>query len=200
MNDVRGATSMVPGTSYPLGKGVGRLLGGGVGPDQQGREPFVPGGSTSARADGPVPKSTPYSFLPWTAEGILVDVARFSMLATSQLRRLHYRSGTAKGRLVRCSKHLKRLTDVGLVKRIHGVYDGPPEYIYLPTSSKARRADMHTLDITELYVRLKTQHSAFGVDSQAGFVFDPEPWCHRTIGHIALKPDALLPSVIGATT
>jgi hypothetical protein len=70
-----------------------------------------------------------------------------------------------------------------------------PEYVYLPPSSKARTADMHTLDINELYVRLsESRNNGFLDDSPShareGLIFDPEPWCHVNVGHMVLKPDA----------
>ena len=123
--------------------------------------------------------------LPLPAGDLIASVQRFHMLTTSQLRRLHYRQGSARSREIRCSRHLKRLYDLGLLKRIWGYYNDRAEYVYLPADSKARRADMHTLDINELYVRLVGTSMSLPI-------FDPEPWCHVQVGHMTLKPDAYL--------
>jgi hypothetical protein len=54
---------------------------------------------------------------------------------------------------------------------------------------QAEVPDFHTLDISELYVRvIVSRHSA----RNAEFVFDREPWCHIKIGHVEVKPDAFL--------
>lgn len=127
---------------------------------------------------------TPHSFLPVPTPGLLASVARFRMLTSSQLRRLHYRSGTSTGREIRSRRHLARLTKLGLLKRLWGIYDASPEYIYLPPDSKARTANMHTLDINELYVQLS--------GTLMSLTFDPEPWCHINVGHMTLKPDAYI--------
>ena len=125
-----------------------------------------------------------YSPLPLPTPAILASVARFRQLTTSQLRRLHYLQGSLRSKQIRASRHLKRLNDLGLLRRVWGLYDRP-EYVYMPPDSKARASSAHTLDITELYVRLK------GVES-ATFNFDPEPWCHVQLGHMTLKPDFYL--------
>lgn len=127
--------------------------------------------------------TSPYSYLPVPARALTDTVARYGQATTSQLRRLHYRDGSSRGRYVRSSRHLKRLADVGQLRRVLGVYDGP-QYVYMPPSSGARVADGHTLDVTELYVRL--------TEVVGEVVFAPEPWCHVPVGHITLKPDAAI--------
>jgi hypothetical protein len=134
------------------------------------------------------------SALPLPASAILSTGGRFSMLTSSQLHRLHYHA-TNPGAYVRSRRHLARLTKLGLLRRFWGVYMDAPEYVYLPPSSKARTADMHTLDINELYVRLsESRNNGFLDDSPShareGLIFDPEPWCHVNVGHMVLKPDA----------
>lgn len=62
---------------------------------------------------------------------------------------------------------------------------GSEGYIYLPAGSRTRTPDPHTLDITELYVRL--------VESEGELLaFDPEPYCHVQVGHIEVKPDGYI--------
>lgn len=117
------------------------------------------------------------------------------MLTSSQVRRLVYLTGTPTGRAIRSRRHLARLTRLGLIRRFWGIYDGPPEYVYLPASSKARTANMHTLDISELYIRLSEkslQNEGLVQISANRLIFDPEPWCHVQVGHMTLKPDGYL--------
>lgn len=131
---------------------------------------------------------THYSSLPLPAPAILSSVARLRQLTTSQILRLHYPDGLLRSRQIRCSRHLKRLNDLGLIRRVWGTYDRP-EYVYMPADSKARTGSMHTLDITELYVQLtEAQPQSYVTE----LVFDPEPWCHVQIGHQTLKPDFYL--------
>src|SRR5215211_2424736 len=80
-------------------------------------------------------------------------VLKHGQLTASQVRRLLY-TGSPEGARVRSQRHLKRLTDLGLIRRFWGVYDGPAEYIYMPAGSTTRAPVFHTLDISELYVRL----------------------------------------------
>lgn len=120
------------------------------------------------------------SSLPTPTPLILRTVTRFSQATSSQLRRLHYQDGTERGKEVRSSRHLHRLTELGLIRRVWGVYNKFPEYVYMPAGTKTRTPYMHTLDITELYVRLRDSLIAF----------DPEPWCHISVGHMVLKPDS----------
>lgn len=126
------------------------------------------------------------SVLPHLAGAITTHVNRFRQLTTSQVRRLLYTHGSPRGRVVRSSRHLKRLTTLGLLRRVRGVYAGTEEYVYMPPDSKARTANMHTLDISEIYTKLsESMH-----DSSKSMLFDPEPWCHVQVGHMTLKPDA----------
>jgi hypothetical protein len=54
----------------------------------------------------------------------------------------------------------------------------------MPAGSTTRGAVNHTLDISELYVRL--------VERMGPVAFDREPWCHIQVGHMVLKPDAAI--------
>lgn len=131
----------------------------------------------------------PNSFLPLTAEDIVSTVVRFGQVSSSQLRRLHYK-GTDKGKKIRSRRHLTRLTKLGMLKRVWGIYDSAPEYIYLPPNSKARTANMHTLDITELYVGLVEPQLV--ISDYKTVIFDPEPLSHVPVGHMILKPDCYI--------
>ena len=64
---------------------------------------------------------------------------------------------------MRSQRHLKRLTDLGLIRRLWGVYDGPAEYIYVLAGTTGRGPVFHTLDISELYVRLHKRHVSNGL-------------------------------------
>ncbi len=125
--------------------------------------------------------TVPTVLLPTPAPHVLKTLLYFRQATSSQLRRLHYR-GTERGQIVRASKHLKRMAELKVVRRVWGVYTNIPEYVYLLPDSKARAAGQHTLDITELYVHLKTQ--------SMDIVFDPEPWRWYKVGPTGLKPDA----------
>ncbi|WP_197026093.1 replication-relaxation family protein [Arthrobacter sp. 9MFCol3.1] len=89
------------------------------------------------------------------------------------------------GTQVRVRRHLTRLVKLGVLKRMWGAYGGNVEYVYQLAASRARTPDMHTLDISELYVRL--------VEAGAtDMTFLTEPWCHTRVGHVQLKPDFYL--------
>lgn len=115
----------------------------------------------------------------------MASVTKFRQLTTSQLRRLHFTTGTIDGRRVRSCRHLKRLTEVGRLTRMWCDYSGVNEYVYQLATTKARTPEPHTLDIAELYVRL--------VEAQTpNLVFRPEPECHTRVGHVQLKPDGYI--------
>lgn len=123
-------------------------------------------------------------------------IAKHGQLTSSQLRRLLY-TGSDRGTHVRCSRHLKRLTDLGLIRRFWGVYDGPAEFIYMPAGTTSRGPVFHTLDISELNVRLSEANynsdSPYYTSGPKGEItFDREPWCHIKIGQVEVKPDAFL--------
>jgi hypothetical protein len=103
-------------------------------------------------------------------------------------------TGSAEGTRIRSQRHLKRLTDLGLIRRLWGIYDGPAEYIYMLAGTTGRGPVFHTLDISEFYMRLHERHISNGLDEadNGQIVFDREPWCHIKIGHIEVKPDAFL--------
>lgn len=87
---------------------------------------------------------------------------------------------------MRARRALRRLHKWGVVSRIArpvgGYGGGSGEHIYLPTTSRTRTPDAHTLDISELYVRLR--------ELRPGIVFDPEQWAYVQVGKQELKPDA----------
>lgn len=91
-------------------------------------------------------------------------------------------TGSAEGTRVRSQRHLKRLTDLGLTRRLSGAYDGPAEYIHMLAGTTGRGPVFHTLDISELYVRLHERHITNGLDeadnghgSASGFRRVPRP-------------------------
>jgi hypothetical protein len=128
---------------------------------------------------------------------VLHAVRTHTQLTSSQVRRLLY-VGSPQGARIRSQRHLKRLYELGLIRRVWSVYENrPAEYLYMPAGSTTRGAVMHTLDISELYVRLAEHYRDRGLFTGAdaevnGFVYDREPWCHLQVGHLVLKPDAYL--------
>lgn len=123
------------------------------------------------------------NFLSPTQADVLQSVTLFRQLTTSQLRRLHYQ-GSYNGQRVRSRRHLARLTKLGYVKRMWGAYDSGIEYVYQVPQVTARTPEPHTLDISELYVRL--------IEAGSKPTFYPEPWSHTKVGHVQLKPDAFV--------
>jgi hypothetical protein len=69
-----------------------------------------------------------------------------------------------------------------------GAYGAGVEYVYQLASTTARTPDMHTLDISELYVQLV--ESGRDTDVPTKMTFYPEPWSHTKVGQVQLKPDA----------
>src|SRR5690242_3792672 len=130
----------------------------------------------------------PLSSLSPSQRSIVRTVLRYGQASASQLRRLHY-SGTPRGAVVRSSRHLKALSERGPIKRLqHKLLSG--EYVYTAPDSKARSPNLHTLDVTELYVRLAEE--CWRQDMPGALLFVPEPWCHDTWGSVKLKPDAYI--------
>jgi hypothetical protein len=117
-----------------------------------------------------------------TQDAVRQTVQRFSMATSSQLRRLHYQ-GTDRGVRVRSADHLLKLTKRGVIRRMPYKLNG--EYVYTPVDSKARIANLHSLDITEIYTVLVE-------NLLTPIQFDPEPWAHKTWGGYKLTPDAYL--------
>jgi hypothetical protein len=159
------------------------------------RRPVQAGQGPCGPAGGPTPMTPhPHSILPSTADGLQTTVTTFRHATASQLRRLHYPYGTQKGKEVRSRRHLKRLTDLGLLRRVRGVYNGVAEYVYMPPNIKSQ-PDAHTLDIIELYVR---HVEAFNISDPTyqknpeTLIYVPEPWCHVPLGHMTLKPDGFI--------
>lgn len=137
------------------------------------------------RPDRTSATTVPAIQLPAPTPHVLKTLLYFQQATASQLRRLHYR-GTERGAIVRSSKHLKRLADMRIVRRVWGVYGWSPEYVYMPADSKARGANQHTLDITELYVRLDQFRDT------TNLIFDPEPARWYKVGPTGLRPDAYI--------
>lgn len=124
------------------------------------------------------------SSLPLPTLAILSTVARFDQATSSQLRRLHYQ-GTDEGKEVRSRRHLTRLTKLGKLRRMYGIYHGgEKEYVYFIPGTTAKPDD-HTLDILELYVRLVEQLG----DT---FIYEPEDLGYKKFGLMEVTPDAYL--------
>jgi hypothetical protein len=107
---------------------------------------------------------------------------------SSQVRRALY-TGSEAGATVRARRHLRALTERGVIRRLpyklSGFQRGPGEFVYTSVASKARIPNLHSLDVTEIGVRL----------IEAGIrpmEFWPEPWCWDTWGGVNLKPDAYI--------
>jgi hypothetical protein len=108
-------------------------------------------------------------------------------ITASQIRRSLYSDDHAGA--VWSSRHLKRLTERGSIRRLpyklSGALKGSGEYVYAPVDSKARIPNLHNLEVTELAVRLMNQ-------PVRPMEFWPEPWSWNTWGGVALKPDAYI--------
>jgi hypothetical protein len=192
-------------TAEPMQEGVDYSVDRGVDPVQRTAPPFTLArrrrhGATGNRSNTPYSSSlSPQQALVRSA------VLKHGQLTSSQIRRLLYQ-GTPDGCRVRSSRHLKRLTELGLVRRVWGVYDDEAQYIYMPAGTTSRGPVFHTLDISELYVALsETMSPSMSHESKLNgdlvdigqgdvnqIIFDREPWCHIKIGHVEVKPDAFL--------
>ncbi len=130
-----------------------------------------------------------------TRDSLLVStLTLFRQASASQLTRLHFADGSPASQGVRQRRACRRLVKWGAIgalpRPIGGGYGGSSQTIFIPAGSKTRQADMHTLNITELYVSL--------VESQAQLLaFDTEPYCHVQVGQIELKPDAFVDVRVG---
>ncbi len=148
----------------------------------------------------------------------LDTVARFRLVRADHVERLSFpgEPGGAAGR--RCRRHLARLTELGLVRRLErrigGVRAGSAGHIYTLAPGGRRLQALlhgsatvsnrgvhepglafvkHTLAITELYVRLREREREGALEL---LEFEPEPHCWRPYtlpsgrsGYV--KPDAL---------
>jgi hypothetical protein len=108
--------------------------------------------------------------------------------SASQVRRGLYR-GTEAGSSVRARRHLRALAERGVIRRLphklSGFQRGSGEFVYAAADSRARIPNLHTLDVTEIGVRLIEQQTR-------QMEFWPEPWCHDSWGGVNLKPDAYI--------
>lgn len=106
----------------------------------------------SSHPSGPATRLSPRD----TSVVTLVD--RFAMASASQVQRLYFFDGTPESAGRRTRRTLARLTKWGVVKRLErfqgGWAAGSTGYVYIPVTSTARTPNAHTLDITELFVRL----------------------------------------------
>jgi hypothetical protein len=126
-----------------------------------------------------------HNILSPTQSEVVNTVLRFSQISSTQLRRLHY-LGTPSGCKTRCGDHLKKLTERGEIRRmphrLNGYGKGSGEFVYTPPNSTARNISLHTLDVTEIYVRLR--------EAGTEVVYDPEPWAPTYYKGQKVTPDA----------
>jgi hypothetical protein len=112
-------------------------------------------------------------------------------LSADQARRLLYWQHTPRGSKTVVARHLKRLAvELGVLSRRMGIYPletGTAQFIYAAPTSTREQANLHTLAISELYVRLCERSRRGGFEISA---FDREPHCHIKIGNAELYPDA----------
>jgi len=76
-----------------------------------------------------------------------------------------------------------------LPRPVGGFSGGSEGHVYLPTTSKARAANPHTPDISELFVSLVEAHRGGGLELLS---FDPEPYSHVQPGSLEVKPGGRL--------
>lgn len=131
-------------------------------------------------------------------QAIVTTIGYLHQVTSSQIRRLFFADGSPASQGVRQRRTMARLTKWGAVRRIDramgGGLGGSGEYTYLPSSSRARTPDMHTLDITEMFVRLNEAQAEKRIELLG---FDPEPYCHVQVGHLEIKPDAYIRVRVG---
>jgi hypothetical protein len=149
-----------------------------------GKARYLPLSDEAGTGDRGTRSNIPYSSS-LSPQQVLVRsaVLKHGQLTSSQVRRLLY-GGSPNGCGVRSGRHLKRLTELGMVRRIWGVCEDEAQYIYMPPGTTTRGPVFHTLHISELFVQISAVRSES--------IFDREPWAHIKIGHVEVKPDAFL--------
>ena len=91
---------------------------------------------------------------------VLEAVRSLRQVSTNQIVRLYFSEPhtSPKSRGIRARRALARLVRWGYRNRIErafgGAVGGSEGYVYIPANSRARSIDRHTMDVTELYVRL----------------------------------------------
>lgn len=127
-----------------------------------------------------------------TQSAIVSFVNRHGQASATQIRRA-IMVGTNRGRIARASRHLKRLSERGFIKRLpyklSGHAKGSGEFVYTTLDSKSRIPNLHTIDVTEIATRLIEHYREAGGGS---FTFLPEPWGWHEAGGVQLKPDFYL--------
>jgi hypothetical protein len=150
-------------------------------------------GSDGLAASGQTPRPSRPRRLSSRDDSIIRSVQRFNQVSSSQLLRLYFSDHKPDHRQRRCNKALERLVELDKLGRIEraigGFHGGSTGYIYIPVGGTARTPDPHTLDITELSVRLEERRHAGRI---AELTFIPEPYSHEQIGEVVLKPDGLV--------
>lgn len=152
-----------------------------------------PGQTLHRRTDGllvvpprrPRP-SDPRPYLSDRSIDIINDVKKFRQMTSQQILRIYFMDNAPKSRESAMCEVMERLTKWGYVRRlpraIGGAKRGSGPYVYAPPG-RSRDVRWHTLDIAELYVRL--------VEAKPGFL-EYKPEAHEKIGHLEIKPDALV--------
>jgi hypothetical protein len=146
---------------------------------------------------------------------VLGDLARVRLLTGRQLERLHFHTlATANARGSARRRSLGRLTHAGLVttlpRQVGGVRAGSAGLVYTPTTAGYRLLHpseprhrhwpvgwpfvLHTLDVAELYVRLRERERLCG-ERLVRFDAEPASW-HRSAGQL-VKPDAFAVREVG---
>lgn len=121
-------------TTEPMQQGISYPVSRTISPGEQ-----TPAVSPLAKRSRHGATGSPrYTSLSPTQQPVRAAITKHGQLTVSQVRRLLY-EGTEEGTRVRAQRHLKRLTDLGLVRRFWGVYDGPAEYIYSAGSTTVGR-------------------------------------------------------------
>lgn len=94
--------------------------------------------------------------------GIIEVVNLLGQVSTRQVERICFahNSPNSEGRQAR--RTLKRLVDTGYISRLKRSIggDGSEGYTYVPAQAEIRTPDLHTLDVSEVYTRLREAEAA----------------------------------------
>jgi hypothetical protein len=126
---------------------------------------------------------------------VVEAVRTFRQLTADQIVRLFFAEGEAATQRAKARRCLRRLVEAGVVGRIKersigGWANGSQGYCYVPPKSTARIRDPHTLDIAELYVRLRAAERRGRCEVLA---YEPE----RRVEGFGFIPDAAVRLRVG---
>jgi hypothetical protein len=155
----------------------------------------------SRGAHGVTAQGNASGFTPRDAQ-VLELVGRFRLLAAEQIRDVLFADQASKTPL---DRSLKRLTDAGYLARlgrmVGGFGGGSGQYVYQLGRMgwrylgkgggyrPLRVVDLHTLTIAECFVILKRLERG---GELTVISYEPDPGSRRTVGDIALTPDAFV--------